>query len=285
MSIDPRSNPPQPQVNPVIRLQDAARKKISEVLRRNTLSRTNYSQPDDTCDCDDFVTNPPNPPTVPRRRRPPKPPRPPRPPVLPPPLPPPPVRFDAPQLPNPIPPIIAPPPAVFPQPTIGDGGETGTTEPPFTTEPPSTTEPPVTDGGGGGQGSGGIWEDAPCCGNSTNSTLSISDREMAIRAEEGTMSGDLGIGRCYSMCKNVPILQVRNAGGKGISWCDPEYRITICVTCGRRNVPSAPCYEGNGQISPPGSNISLVSTLKKRPLPLQYNSMEEYYAAELEVDT
>ena len=118
MAIDPRNPDQVKQTSPKINLEEIARAKISEVIKKKILSRTNYQEPDDTCECDDFVTNPPNPPIIPTRKRPPGPPKPPKIPIISPPLPPPPARYTAPQLPNAIPPLLAPPPLIFPDPNI-----------------------------------------------------------------------------------------------------------------------------------------------------------------------
>jgi len=274
MATDPRN--PKPQTQSTINLEAFAKAKIQEVIRRKELERTNYQEPDDTCDCDDFVTDPPNPPVNPRRRRPPKPPVPPRPPVVPPPLPPPPVRFQAPQLPNPVPPFIAPPPIIFPPPVIVDdgGGDTGgTTEPPTTTttEGPVTTEGPPTTGGGDD-----VWESRiPCCGFSRTGNPNPSDTELSLAAEESTHSGEFRNG-CYPMCG---LEKYREFLSSGAGFCNRQ-GIQICQ-CIARNNPSNPCYQGNGQVSPPGASLTTTSMFKKELLPTQYPSPAAYYADRL----
>lgn len=279
MAIDPRIKTEQTTtLAPKINLQQFAVQKISEVLKRDALDKTNYQEPDDTCECTDFVTDPPSPPVRPRRREPPKPPRPPKPPILPPPLPPPPTRFSAPQLPNAIPPLIAPPPIIFPPPNIeGDGGGGGgTTEPPETTSPPDdggvTTETPPSDGGGGG-----LFEDRiPCCysGPLQNASV-VTDIQLALGAEESTHSGEFRNG-CYPMCG---LEKYREFLSSGAGFCD-RTGIQICK-CYARNAPYNPCYEGNGQVSPPGANITSTAILKKLILPAQYTSPSDYYQANL----
>jgi hypothetical protein len=277
MATDPRNTNSQNQRNSRINLEEIARAKIAEVFRRRILERTNYQEPDDTCSCDDFVTDPPNPPSRPRRREPPLPPAPLRPPVLPPPLPPPPARYSAPQLPSVVPPLIAPPPIIFPPPDIegdGGGGETGdTTSPPGTTEPPSvTTEGPPSDGGP----EDGLWEDRiPCCGVSRSSSGSVSDTDLSLAAEESTHSGEFRNG-CYPMCG---LEKYREFLASGAGFCDRQ-GIQICQ-CIARNNPSNPCYTGNGQVSPPGANLTTTGMLKKEVLPSQYSSPAAYYADRL----
>ena len=45
-----------------------------------------------------------------------------------------------------------------------------------------------------------------------------------------------------------------------------------------KNNASSPCYKGNGQISPPGANITSTAAFKRLPLPLEYDTEEQYYA-------
>ena len=277
MAIDPRdlfyarTTPP-----PTINLEDYARQKISEVLRRKSLDRTNYQEPDDTCDCDDFVTPPPNSPTTPRRRFPGLPPRPPLPAILTPPLPPPPARFQAPQIPSAIPPFLAPPSLIFPGPNINievdfpggeDGGEgeidggTGATG-------ETTTEPPSNEGGGG------IWEGRIACCNTTTVSIvgTITDTQLSLGVEESTHSGDFRNG-CYPVCSFPRIFIGEDE--VSIGFCSRS-GIQICK-CYARNNPSNPCYEGNGQVSPPGANLSTTAMFKKILLPGGYDSPSAYY--------
>ena len=197
MAIDPR-NPSQRSTPPRITLEEIARQKIAEIIKRRTLQNINYQEPDDTCNCDDFVTQPPNAPTLPRRRQPPLPPAPAPAPLLPAALPPPPVRFEAPQLPTAVPPIIAPPPIIVPPGFIGDegvsGGDTGATG---TTEPPvsvTTVSPPSED-----EPRDDFWGDLiACCGTPNTTSAYPTDRQLALSVEESTHSAEfrnLGEGR------------------------------------------------------------------------------------------
>jgi hypothetical protein len=277
MAVDPfyartSTTTPAPRIN----LEEFARSKISEVLRRQSLDRTNYQEPDDTCDCSDFITTTPQPPRTPRRRTPGLPPRPPRPPILPPPLPPPPARFQAPQLPSPVPPFGVPPSLSFINPNIGGletdvpgeeddgiGGETGPTgDVIITTEVPSN------------QGGGGLWGfQSPCCKSALDEyTLTVTDRELSLGVEESTHSGEFRNG-CYPMCAFGDEFPERTSAG----FCDRNGGIQICL-CFARNNPSNPCYKGNGQVSPPGLNLTTLSIFKKIILPIQYSSPSEYYA-------
>lgn len=286
MATDPRLQSQTPQNSaPKFNLEEIAKQKIAEVLKRRILERTNYQEPDDTCDCDEFVTNAPNAPTVPRRRKPPNPPSPPKPAILPPPLPPPPARYQAPQLPSAIPPLLAPPPLIlFPTPNIdieveeGVSGGTGTTTPtPTTTESPASNDDNNVDD---------FWEGhIPCCNSGINTNKPfVSDREFSLGIEESTHSGEFRNG-CYPMCNAGSLAQYRlgwtNAEGDPYNtrppsgFCDRQ-QIQICQ-CFARNNPSNPCYRGNGQVSPPGGNITATSILKRIPLPRQYNSPGEYY--------
>lgn len=280
MAIDPRiqsqsTTTPFPRVN----LEEYARQKISEVLRRKALDKTNYQEPDDTCDCDEFVTNPPSAPTLPRRVSPPKPPRPPLPPILPPPLPPPPARFTAPQLPNAIPPFLPPPPVIFPGPNIdievdgpggedGDGGGTGGTG---GTGDTTTASPPTGEGDD-------FWEGRiSCCNTSVVETRVVSDTQLSLGAEESTHSGEFRNG-CYPMCQLGRLTGfIPNAPA---GFCNRS-GIQICK-CYARNNPSNPCYTGNGQISPPGRNLTTTSMFKSLPLPSQYASPRDYYIENLD---
>ena len=277
MAIDPR-NASQfiPQNQGKLDLNKFAQDKIAQVIRRKVLGQTNYQEPDDTCGCDDFITSPPPPPTKPRRRTPPLAP-PPRAPGLPPPLPPPPRRYNAPQLPNVLPPFLAPPPIIFPDPGIGDGGGgtggTGDTTPPpesTSTPPPVTSVPP--DGGGP---DGGLWEDRIACCAASESDGTQTDTQLSFEAEQSTHSGDFKNG-CYPMCG---LEKYREFLTSGKGFCDKE-SIQICK-CMARNTPSNPCYKGNGQVSPPGANLTSTSMFKKEVLPAQYDSIAEYYADRL----
>lgn len=287
MPVDPRLQNQQTGQNssPQFNLEEIARQKIAEVVKKRLLERTNYQEPDDTCDCDDFVTNPPNAPTVPRRRKPPNPPLPPKPAILAPPLPPPPVRYDAPQLPNAIPPLVAPPPLVlFPRPNIdieveeGVEGATATTTPSVTTESPSTNDEGNLDD---------FWEGRiPCCLSALNDNKPfVTDNELALGIEESTHSGEFRNG-CYPMCNAGSLAQYRlgwtNTDGSNVwntrppsGFCDRE-GIQICQ-CFAKNNPTNPCYRGNGQISPPGANITSTSALKRIPLPPRYTTPQQYY--------
>lgn len=286
MAIDPRNPDQVKQTSPKINLEEIARAKISEVIKKKILSRTNYQEPDDTCECDDFVTNPPNPPIIPTRKRPPGPPKPPKIPIISPPLPPPPARYTAPQLPNAIPPLLAPPPLIFPDPNInidiivppgggGGGGESGGTG--------STSVPPTNDPQGDD-----VWEGRiPCC--LSGPLEFVTDYQLALGIEESTHSGEFRNG-CYPMC-NAGSLAIYRLG-----WTNPDgsnpYNtsppagfcdrsgIQICQ-CFAKNNPSNPCYKGNGQISPPGGNITSTSALKRLVLPNLYTSPDQYYASNI----
>lgn len=275
MAIDPR-NPSQIQTSgPRITLEEIARQKIAEIVKRRTLQNINYQEPDDTCNCDDFVTQPPGAPVLPRRRQPPLPPSPGAAPLLPAALPPPPVRFEAPQLPTAVPPIIAPPPIIFPPPFIeddgvsgGDTGATGTTEPPIqvtTVSPPSEDEP-----------SDDFWGNLiACCGSPPATTESYpTDRQFSISVEESTHSGEFRNG-CYPACGSAAREQEFMPDGSIRFFCQ-RTGLQIC-SCLARNVPSNPCYKGNGQISPPGANLTTLSDMKKIPLPGQYATPGQYY--------
>jgi hypothetical protein len=264
---------------PRINLQNFATSKIREVLRRKALDKTNYQEPDDTCECSDFVTSTPAPPSNPRRVSDPRPPRPPRPPVLPPPLPPPPTRFTAPQLPSVIPPIIAPPPIIFPDPDIdievddpggGDGGDEGTT----TADPGDSTTvvPPSGDGGGG------LWsEHIPCCNSSTSGNgTGVTDGQLSLEVEQNTHSGEFRNG-CYPVCTGQFITDLESVGGEAPGFCKRN-SIQICK-CVARNIPSNPCYQENGLIDPPGGNLTTAAMMKKIVLPAQYNTPSAYYLA------
>lgn len=285
MAIDPRSNTTTPA--PRINLEEFARQKISEVLRRKALDRTNYQEPDDTCECDDFVTNPPGAPTTPRRKFPGLPPSPPKPAILPPPLPPPPVRFDAPQLPSAIPPLIAPPPIVFARPNIDlevdvptDAGE----EEEDTTTPQTTTESPPSD-----DGFDDFWEgNIPCCLTAPLEFADfVTDTDLSLGVELSTHSGEFRNG-CYPMCDAGSLAQYRlgwqNPDGSDAfntappaGFCDRN-QIQICQ-CYARNAPYNPCYRGNGQVAKPGASITSTSLLKRIRLPQQFTSPEQYYAS------
>lgn len=287
MAADPRIPNQNNQQSPKVNLESFARSKIGEVIKRKILDRTKYQEPDDTCDCGDFVTSPPNPPTIPNRRRPPKLPIPPKPPIIAPPLPPPPVRFTAPQLPNVIPPLIAPPAITFPPPVPDievqiDGGGTGATAA-STTPGTSTTESPS------GDTPDDFWEGSvPCCGTPPIETPFATDIQLSLAVEESSHSGEFRNG-CYPMCnagslaiyrlgwENAPLDPYNNRPPAG--FCDRN-QIQICQ-CMARNNPSNPCYKGNGQVSKPGANITSTSGLKRIPLPRLYNTPAEYYAANL----
>lgn len=262
---------------PRITLEDFARSKISEVLRRQALDRTNYQEPDDTCDCEDFVTTTPAPPRIPRRRFPGLSPRPPLPPILPPPLPPPPARFQAPQLPDVVPPSTFIPAIGFFGPNISgletevEGrGEEGTTGATGASGATATTEPPSNDTGGG------IWGfQSPCCKTPPNPEVRvISDRELSQGVEESTHSGEFRNG-CYPMCS----LAIDYPDDRAAAHCRRN-TIQICL-CYARNNPSNPCYTGNGQVSPPGLNLTTLSMFKKIPLPSQFASPRDYYEQNL----
>lgn len=286
MAIDPRSNTTTTAA-PRINLEEFARQKISELIRKKALDRTNYQEPDDTCECTDFVTDPPGAPTRPRRQRPPLPPRPPRPPILPPPLPPPPVRFDAPQLPNAIPPLIAPPPIVFGRPNIDieidvpPAGETGATGATGAT----TTESPISN-----EAEDDFWErNIPCCLTAPLENKDfVTDTELSLGVERSTHSGEFRNG-CYPMCDAGSLAQYRlwrddlidgSAAGSPrppAGFCDRN-QIQICE-CYARNAPYNPCYRGNGQVAKPGASITSTSLLKRILLPRQYASPSDYYAS------
>jgi hypothetical protein len=285
MAIDPRNPDRKSQTSPKINLEEYARQKIAEVIRRKALDKTNYQEPDDTCDCTDYVTQPPNPPIVPDRKKPAKRPEPPKPAILAPPLPPPPARFTAPQLPFVIPPLIAPPPIVFAAPNIDieidlpldEGGETGSTAPPNTTASPASNDDNNLDD---------WWEgNIPCCGSGQNINKPfVTDNELALTIEESTHSGEFRNG-CYPMCNAGSLAQYR-LGWEGSEYGDTSPPAGFCdrqgiqlCTCFARNNPSNPCYRGGGQVSPPGRNITATSGLKRIPLPLFYTSPGEYYAA------
>jgi hypothetical protein len=269
---------------PVILLDEFAKSKIAEVLKRKSLNRTNYQEPDDTCECTDFVTDPPAAPRTPRRKRPITPPRPPRPPILPPPLPPPPVRFDAPQLPNAIPPLIAPPPIIFGRPNIDIDVDVPPVEEEEDTTTPSTstTESPPSD-----DGADDFWEGLiPCCLTAPLENVQyVTDTELALAVEESTHSGEFRNG-CYPMCDAGSLAQYRlgweNSEFDGLNtrppagFCDKN-QIQICK-CYARNAPYNPCYRGNGQVAKPGASITSTSLLKRILLPRQYASPADYYA-------
>lgn len=269
MAIDPRDPSQNRLPPPRLNIDEFFRGKIQEVLRRRALDRTNYQEPDDTCDCTDFVTNPPGPPTLPRRRQPPRPAAPPRPPILPPPLPPPPARYQAPQLPNAVPPLIAPPPIIFPPLPIQDNerqeAEEETTSPPVVAEVSETTESP------GDDIEGVVFENSSCCMSGALGGGGIpTDREFAGEAERTAHRGELGPG-CYALC-NLPIVLLNNGS---VEFCN-RLGIQLC-NCYAKNNPTNPCYRGNGEISPPGRNITINSTLKKIPLPPEYVNPGDYY--------
>jgi hypothetical protein len=175
-----------------------------------------------------------------------------------------------------LPPFLAPPPIIFPDPSIGDGGGgtggTGDTTPP----PESTTLPPVvTLAPGGGEPDGGLWEDRIACCAASESDGIQTDTQLSFEAEQSTHSGDFKNG-CYPMCS---LEKYREFLESGKGFCDKE-SIQICK-CMARNTPSNPCYKGNGQISPPGANLTSTSMFKKEVLPAQYDFIAEYYADRL----
>lgn len=285
MAIDPRDTNKKQQTSPKINLEEFARIKISEVIKKRIMARTNYQEPDDTCECTDYVTNPPNAPTLPSRRRPPKPPVPPKPPIIAPPLPPPPVRFTAPQLPSVIPPLLAPPPLSFPPPVpdievqvdgaSGASGATGSTTPGT-----STTESPSS------ENADDFWEgNIPCCNSIAIESPYVTDIQLSLGIEESTHSGEFRNG-CYPMC-NAGSLAIYRLGWTNPDGSDPwntrppagfcdRNQIQVCQ-CMARNNPSNPCYKGNGQVSRPGGNITSTSALKRIPLPRQYATPADYY--------
>ena len=266
---DPRMSDPLPPPNGNFILDKFVKDKLAQVVRRKVLGDTIYTEPDDTCDCDEFVTTP----RVIITFRPPyaKPPSP----RLPPPLPPPPRRYEAPQLPNVIPPFIQPPPSVFGGPNIiidsqgdddgddGGTGDEGTTTPGVSTiSPPTTTAPP----------DGGRWEKRiVCCGSTSNDTPP-TDIEMAAEIEDSSHSGEFKNG-CYPVCST---LRIPVALGDFDAFCRRR-TVQICK-CYMKNNASSPCYKGNGQISPPGANITSTAAFKRLPLPLEYDTEEQYYA-------
>ena len=149
----------------------------------------------------------------------------------------------------------------------GDTGATGTTEPPVsvtTVSPPSEDEPRDD-----------FWGDLiACCGTPNTTSAYPTDRQLALSVEESTHSGEFRNG-CYPACGAVARQQEFMPDGSIRFFCQ-RTGIQIC-SCLARNVPSNPCYRGNGQVSPPGANLTTLSDMKKIPLPRQYATPGDYY--------